>query len=378
MKPQPSRRDFLRTSSLTALTASSWTGWTASHAAESTPRGSSDRRPLVVASANGHQHKNGGPRTCVEEVWERLARGEDVLDAIVEGLQIVELDPAEDSVGYGGLPNAEGVVQLDACVMHGTKRRAGCVAALEGVRTPAKVAKAVADRTDHHLLVGRGAQEFARQVGFPIEADLNTDNSRRKWLEWKRRVDPDHWLDPARRDAAAERARQSMIADGLLDPEHVYGTIHCHAIGPQGEIAGATSTSGLAWKIPGRVGDSPILGAGNWVDAEAGAAGSTGRGEANLYNLCSHLIVEWMRQGKSPKDAALEALRRVCASTRDPRLRRRPGVPRFDLKFYVSSVRGECAGVALFQNPEARFAVCDANGPRLEPMEGLLPAADGV
>jgi len=378
MNPQSSRRQFLRASSLTALTAPGWAGWTTGQAAEPRADGSNGRRPLVVASANGHRFKNGGPRTCVEEVWERLARGEDVLDAIVEGLQIVELDPAEDSVGYGGLPNAEGVVQLDACVMHGTKRRAGGVAALEGVRTPAKVAKAVADLTDHHLLVGHGAREFARQLGFAIEADLNTDNSRRKWLEWKRRVDPEHWLDPARRDAAAERARQSMIADGLLDPEHVYGTIHCHAIGSKGEIAGATTTSGLAWKIPGRVGDSPILGAGNWVDAEAGAAGSTGRGEANLYNLCSHLIVELMRQGKSPKDAALEALRRVCANTLDPRLLRRPGIPRFDLKFYVSNLRGECAGVAMYQNAEARFTVCDANGPRLEPMEGLLPKEEGA
>jgi len=378
MNPRSSRRQFLRTSSLTALTASSWTGWTTGHAGDPIARGSGDRRPLVVASANGHRFKNSGPRTCVEEVWERLTRGEDVLEAIVEGLEIVELDPAEDSVGYGGLPNAEGVVQLDACVMHGTKRRAGGVAALEGVRTPAKVAKAVADLTDHHLLVGRGAQGFARQLGFAIEADLNTDNSRRKWLEWKRRVDPEHWLDPARRDAAAERARQSMIADGSLDPEHIYGTIHCQAIGPKGEIAGATTTSGLAWKIPGRVGDSPILGAGNWVDAAAGAAGSTGRGEANLYNLCSHLIVELMRQGRSPKDAALEALRRVCVNTVDPRLLRRPGIPRFDLKFYVSNLRGECAGVALYQNAEARFAVCDANGPRLEPMEGLLPAAEGA
>jgi len=378
MKPRSSRRQFLRTTPLTALAATTWAGWTTGHGAEPITRGPSDRGPLVVASANGHRCKNGGPRTCVEEVWERLARGEDVLEAIVEGLQIVELDPAEDSVGYGGLSNAEGVVQLDACVMHGTKRRAGGVAALEGVRTPAKVAKAVADLTDHHLLVGRGAQDFARQLGFPIEADLNTEHSRRLWLEWKRRVDPEHWLDPARRDAAAERARQSMIADGLLNPEHVYGTIHCHAIGPKGEVAGATTTSGLAWKIPGRVGDSPILGAGNWVDAEAGAAGSTGRGEANLYNLCSHLIVELMRQGRQPKDAGLEALRRVCTNTVEKRLLVRPGVPRFDLKFYVSNLRGECAGVALYRNAEARFAVCDASGPRLEPLEGLLPAAEGV
>jgi N4-(beta-N-acetylglucosaminyl)-L-asparaginase len=374
MKPRCSRRQFLRAGSVTALAGSGVVGWTTTRAAGS----GTSRRLLVVASANGHQFKNGGPRTCVEEVWERLARGEDVLDAIVEGLQIVELDPAEDSVGYGGLPNAEGVVQLDACVMHGSKRRAGGVAALEGVRTPVKVAKAVADLTDHHLLVGRGAQDFARQCGFTIEADLNTDNSRRKWLEWKRRLDSEHWLDPAGREVAAERARQSMIADGWLKPERVYGTIHCQALGPKGETAGATTTSGLAWKIPGRVGDSPILGAGNWVDAGAGVAGSTGRGEANLYGLCSFLIVELMRQGRTPKDAALEALRRVCTNTIEKRLLLRPGIPRFDLKFYVSNLRGEYAGVALHQDAKARFAVCDANGSRLEPMEGLLPPTDGA
>lgn len=375
MNTRSTRRRFLRDSAGAALAAPMMGPWAAAQGAPAIrPPSGAASRPLVVASANGHQHTNGGPRTCVQEVWERLAKGEDVLEAVVAGLQIVELDPAEDSVGYGGLPNADGVVQLDACVMHGTRRRAGGVAALEGVRTPVAVAQAVANLTDHHLLVGRGAQEFARQMGFTIEPDLNTENSRRKWLEWKRRLDPEHWLDPARRAAAAERARTSMIADGWLDPEHVFGTIHCHAIGSRGEVAGATTTSGLAWKIPGRVGDSPILGAGNWVEGEVGAAGSTGRGEANLYNLCCHLIVEALRRGAHPKDAALEALQRVVANTVDRRLLNRHGAPRFDLKFYVSSVKGEHAGVALFQNDQARYAVCDAQGPRLAPMDGLLPA----
>jgi N4-(beta-N-acetylglucosaminyl)-L-asparaginase len=374
MNPRSTRRQFLHHGAAAALVGSASSSWSADSTSAPAILGTPGHRPLVVASANGHRYRNGGPRTCIEEVWERLGRGEDVLESIVSGLNIVELDPEEDSVGYGGLPNAEGVVQLDACVMHGSKRRAGGVAALEGVRTPSRVAKAVADLTDHHLLVGRGAQDFARQVGFAIEPDLNTDNSRHKWLEWKRRVDPEHWLDPARRAAAAERARAAMIAEGLLDPQRLYGTIHCHAIDPKGGMAGATTTSGLAWKIPGRVGDSPILGAGNWVDADVGAAGSTGRGEANLYNLCSHLIVERMRQGAHPKDAAVEALRRVKANTMDPRLLNRHGAPRFDLKFYVSNLRGEYAGVALYENASARFAVCDANGPRLELMEGLLPA----
>ncbi len=330
-------------------------------------------KPVVVASPNGNRFRNGGPRTCVEEAFLRIARGEDVLDAILAGVNIVELDPEDDSVGYGGLPNADGVVQLDACCMHGPRRRAGGVAALEGVRTPSLVARAVMDHTDHHLLVGPGAQEFARRMGFTIEADLNTANSRRKWLEWRRRVDPEHWLDPDRRAAAAERARQRMIADGLLDPDRVHGTIHCNAVGPKGEVCGVTTTSGLAWKIPGRVGDSPILGAGNYVDGEVGAAGSTGRGEANLFNLCSFLIVELMRRGTHPKDACFEALRRVRASTVEKRLLNERGLPSFQLKFYAVSARGEHAGVALYGGPQVTYAVCTEAGPRDIVMDHLLP-----
>lgn len=331
--------------------------------------------PVVISSANGHTVKNGGPRTCVAEVWERLARGEDVVEAIVAGVNIVELDPEDTSVGYGGLPDADGVVQLDAAVMHGPLKRAGAVAALEGVRTPSRVAKAVMDHTDHHLLVGAGAQAFARQMGFAIEADLNTETSRAKWLEWRRRIDPGHWLDPAGRERAAARAREAMIADGLLDRDHVFGTIHCSAIGAKGEIGAATTTSGLAFKIPGRVGDSPILGAGLYVSMDTGAAGSTGRGEANLYQLCSFLIVELMSRGTHPKDACLEALRRVRANTVEKRLLQPDGTPAFDLKFYALDGRGRHAGVAMFRGSGPRYVVCDGNGPRHEPMEALLEGA---
>jgi N4-(beta-N-acetylglucosaminyl)-L-asparaginase len=258
-------------------------------------------RPVVIASSNGNKYRNGGPRTGVEEAFLRITRGEDVLDALVAGVNICELDPEDDSVGYGGLPNALGVVQLDASVMHGPRRRAGAVAALEGVRTPSLVAKAVADLTDHHLLVGAGAQEFARSLGFKIEADLNTENSRKLWLEWKRRTDPDHYPDPKAREEAGRKVSLEMMREGKIDPEHLYGTINCNGVNAKGEICGVTTTSGLSWKIPGRVGDSPILGAGLWVDGEVGAAGSTGRGEANLFNLSSHLIVEEMRRGRQPK-----------------------------------------------------------------------------
>src|SRR5213075_2984098 len=186
-------------------------------------------KPVVIASANGNKFKNGGDVTCVQKAFTMMTQGgADVLDALIAGVNIVELDPLDDSVGYGGLPNADGVVQLDSCCMHGPKKRAGGVAALEGVRTPSLVAKAVMDHTDHHLLVGQGAQLFARNMGFRIEPDLNTDKSRRLWLEWKRRVDPTHYLDPAKRTEAAERARFELAARGLLDPSKMWGTINCN------------------------------------------------------------------------------------------------------------------------------------------------------
>jgi N4-(beta-N-acetylglucosaminyl)-L-asparaginase len=337
-------------------------------------------KPVVVASANGHQHRNGGPRTAVEEAFLRLTRGDDPLEAVIAGVAINELDPADDSVGYGGLPNADGVVQLDACCMHGPRRRAGGVAALEGVRTPARVAQAVLDHTDHHLLVGRGAQEFARQMGFAVEEDLNTPHSRQLWLEWKRRIDPEHWLDPAKRSGEAEHVRRAMRREGLLDPQHVYGTINCNAVSARGEVCGVTTTSGLSWKIPGRVGDSPILGAGLYVDGEVGAAGSTGRGEANLFGLSSYLIVEEMRRGRSPKDAGLEALRRIRANTVEKRLLNADGNPDFLVKFYIVNRRGEHAGVGLYAEASGRpqtYAVCTETGPQVLPVEGLLGNAPG-
>src|SRR5438067_1497162 len=223
-------------------------------------------KPLVISSANGNKFKNGGNLTCVQKAFSMIMRGDDVLDAVIAGVNIVELDPLDDSVGYGGLPNADGVVQLDSSCMHGPKKRAGAVAALEGVRTPSLVAKAVMDNTDHVLIVGEGAQKFARNMGFTIEDDLNTANSRAKWLEWKRRTDPGHYPDPKSRAEAGWRVALEMVAEGKIDPMHLYGTINCDGVNAKGEICGVTTTSGLAWKIPGRVGDSPILGAGLYVD----------------------------------------------------------------------------------------------------------------
>ena len=328
-------------------------------------------KPLIIASANGNRFKNGGTVTCVEKAFTMMTQGSDVLDAVIAGVNIVELDPADTSVGYGGLPNADGVVQLDASCMHGPKKRAGGVAALEGVRTPSLVAKAVMEQTDHHLLVGSGAQKFARAMGFKIEDDLNTDESRKLWLEWKRRIDPEHYLDPQKRAEAEHRVRLEMIAEGLMDPAHIYGTINCNGINAKGEICGVTTTSGLAWKIPGRVGDSPILGAGLYLDSEIGAAGSTGRGEANLYGLCSFLIVENMRRGMHPKDAGLEACRRIQANTIEKRLLNSRGEPNFNVMFYILNAKGEHAGVTMY--PErAEYALCTENGPATLKAEPLL------
>jgi N4-(beta-N-acetylglucosaminyl)-L-asparaginase len=330
-------------------------------------------RTVVVSSANGHQFKNGGSKTCVETAYERIAGGDDVLDALVAGVNIVENDPEDTSVGYGGLPNSEGVVQLDASVMHGPTKRAGAVACIEGVRTPSLVAKKVMDETDHHLIVGKDAQRFARVMGFKIEDDLNTDRSRKAWLEWKRRSDPLHYLDPIKKEAALRRLEADMITEGWVNPNHLYGTINCNGVNARGDVCGVTTTSGLAWKIPGRVGDSPILGAGLYVDGEVGAAGSTGRGEANLYCLASFLIVEGMRRGLHPKDAGLEALKRIKANT-VPRLLNKRGEPNFNINFYILNRKGEYAGVAMYSNERnrARFAVCDQQGARLEQSEPLL------
>ena len=366
------RRDFMRTTGAAGLTLA---------AANSTVRGfpnisQNSIKPLVIASSNGNKFKNGGDVTAVQKAFAMITQGADVLDAVIAGVNIVELDPLDDSVGYGGLPNADGVVQLDACCMHGPKKRAGGVAALEGVRTPSLVAKAVMENTDHHLLVGKGAQEFARNMGFKIEDDLNTDNSRGKWLEWKRKIDPEHYLDPKKRAEAGRRAALEMLAEGRIREENLHGTINCNGINSKGELCGVVTTSGLSWKMPGRVGDSPILGAGLYVDGEVGAVGSTGRGEANLYGLCSFLIVEEMRRGKHPKDAGMEALKRIKANTYEKRLLKRDGTPNFYVRFYILNARGEYAGVAMYElndnGTKATFAICNENGPQNLPFDALL------
>lgn len=373
------RRDFVKTASATLAAASPLS---AELLIQRTVR------PVVISDFSGWEFKNGGAENAVQRAFRLITEGKDVLDALIAGVNIPELDPLETGIGYGSLPNADGVIQLDASCMHGPRKRAGAVAGIEGVRTPSLVAQAVMDHTDHHLLAGDGAQQFARAMGFTIEDDLNTDNSRQLWREWKRRLDPERWLDPngdgrkpkprhekdpgelAARGLAAGR---SMVRDGLIREGSFWGTINCDAIGPTGDICGVTTTSGLAWKIPGRIGDSPILGAGLYVDNEVGAAGSTGRGEANLYNLSSFLVVEGMRRGLSPKDAGMEALKRIRANTVEARLLNAKGNPNFNIRFFALNKRGEYAGVAMYHAGETKYAVCTENGAQTLELEPLLP-----
>src|SRR5438034_10252959 len=243
------RREFVQTTAAASVAAAARPVF-AQAPTVMTPK---SMKPFVIAASNGNRSKNDKGQTCVAKAFEMIAGGSDVLDAVIAGVNIVELDPEDSSVGYGGLPNADGVVQLDSCCMHGPRKRAGGVAAIEGVKTPSLVAQKVMDETDHHLIVGRGAQDFARNMGFEILPDLNTERSRKAWLDWKRRIDPKHYLDPAKRQAAIRRVELEMIADGWIDENHFYGTINCDGINAKGEICGVTTTSGMAWKIPGRV-----------------------------------------------------------------------------------------------------------------------------
>lgn len=395
------RRSFVRT---TAAGVAATAVPTAASAAPAAPfvRRSRASRPVCVADVSSIRYRNGGPESAIERAFRGMTEGEDVLDALVAGVNIPELDPEESGIGYGGLPNADGVVQLDSCLMHGPRKWAGGVAGIEGVRTPSLVAKAVAELTDHHLIVGEGAREFARSLGFQIEDDLNTERSRQLWLEWRRRVDPGHWLDPEERlqgmgrageetdpdrirrsnreqaermqrfSQAALAAGLSMVDDGLIPEHSFWGTTSLEGVNAQGDICGVTTTSGLAWKIPGRAGDSPILGAGQYVDNAVGAAGSTGRGEANLFNLSTAMIVEFMRQGMSPLDAGMTILRRIRDTTVEARLLNERGLPNFDVRFFILNKAGDYAGVALYGTGESHFCVCDENGAREEPLEGLL------
>lgn len=300
--------------------------------------------PVVISSANGLR--------AVEKAAAMIAAGADTLDAVIAGVNIVEEDPADNSVGYGGLPNEDGVVELDSSVMHGPTCRAGSVAALRGIKTPSKVAQLVMTRTDHVLIVGEGALRFAKAHGFK-EEDLLTEESRKAWLKWKEEHSTDDdWIPP-------EVPDPNQRGDRTTSYPFTYGTINCLAVNSAGDISGVTTTSGLSYKIPGRVGDSPIIGAGLFVDNEVGAAGSTGRGEANLKTCASHTVVEAMRRGMAPVDACKHACERIVKTTTEKRLRHSDGRPNFDVKFYALAKDGRFGSASIWSG--AKFAVY-ANG----------------
>lgn len=350
------RRDFLRQAALAGAAAVVGSGWPGFANAQGGPAG-----VRAVASGNGLR--------AVDKAVELIRGGSDALDGVIAGVNIVEDDPEDMTVGYGGLPNEEGVVELDAAVMHGPTHRAGAVASLRNIKNPSRVARMVMERTDHVLLVGEGALRFARSFGF-TEVDLVTEKSREAFLRWREsRSTDDDWL-PAHSDTSR--------AIGML-PEHLRpavehairhtGTIHCSAIDLKGNMSCVTSTSGLAYKIPGRVGDSPIIGAGLYVDNEVGSAGSTGRGEANLVNCSCVMIVEFMRQGKTPEQACLQACERVVQHTKMRRLLDDRGRPAFSVSFYALNKRGEIGAAAIYSGP--KFAVHDGAASKLAPVAYL-------
>jgi len=288
---------------------------------------------------------------------EMLWAGADTLDAVIAGVNIVEEDPDDTSVGYGGLPNEEGVVELDACCMHGPSRRGGAVGALQGVKTPSKIARLVMEQSDHMMMVGVGALRFAEAHGYRRE-ELLTDRARKAWLLWKESLRDknghSNWAPGLDAPPEKPRARlrrlfpeadEEMLAwawDVVTNPPT--GTINCLALNTKGEMSGVTTTSGLAWKIPGRVGDSPIIGAGLFLDQDVGAAGSTGRGEENIRVAGAHTVVENMRHGMSAKEAVLDCLQRVVRNY-DGDLKR---IEQFDLNFYALRKDGDFAAGSIW------------------------------
>jgi N4-(beta-N-acetylglucosaminyl)-L-asparaginase len=349
-----SRRRFLQATAAAGaagLFSSSFEATTATAAPPEQTKGADGF--VLVTSANGVE--------AAKTARQMLLDGKDPLDAAIAGVNLVELDPEDVTVGYGGIPNEEGIVQLDACVMDGRTMKAGAVGALEGCKTPSKVARLVMDRTDRVFLVGAGARKFATAHGFPVE-DLLTPKTKKIWLYWKERMsDIDDWeLLAAEAEDPDVKWFLEKYGKEIFRPQ---GTIHMSVRTAKGELVGVTTTSGLFFKIPGRLGDSPVVGAGIYTEGGVGSCGSTGRGEANLVSCGSHTVVEFMRQGKSPEEAALAALKRIDEKThRVPRHRDSKGRPRFNVSFYCVDAQGRAAGAAIWS--DSKYVVADKDGVR--------------
>ena len=333
------------------------------------------RRPLIISSANGLR--------ALDKGMDILKKGGDTLDAVVAAVTVVEDDPNDDSVGYGGLPNEEGEVELDASVMHGPTHRAGSVASVRRIKNVSRLAKTVMDRTNHVMIVGDGARRFAVAEGFE-EMNLLTEHSRKIWLAWKA-SSSFNWRPGI--DSPEWKQHVSAIFDGdqekIAYAEHVIahprtGTIPCMAVDAKGDISATTTTSGLSWKIPGRVGDSPIIGAGCCVDNEVGAAGSTGKGEENIKISGGHTIIEMMRQGKSPTDACLEAMGRVAHNYKNDKKK----LGTFHLYFYAVNKDGVHGAASLWRNgyeanKRAAYAVHDGSESRLTECRPFFDEVNG-
>jgi N4-(beta-N-acetylglucosaminyl)-L-asparaginase len=299
-------------------------------------------RPVAVSSANG--------LASVRIAVQKMSEGIPPVDAAVLGIEPVENDPEDVTVGYGGLPNEDGIVELDSCVMDGPSGLAGAVASLRGIRNPSQVALKVMRRTDHVLLVGEGALRFAKMHGF-TEEDLLTEKARKIWLDWVEKHSAiDDYVQPQE--------------NGEYGKEYIRetGTIHVGCVNEKGDIGGCTSTSGLAFKIPGRVGDSPLIGCGNYVDNDVGVAGSTGRGEAVIISNGASSVVHFMAQGMSPTDACLEVCRRIARMTRAKRLLDERGRPDFQVNFYAANKRGDVGAASM---RPSRYARMTENGPEI-------------
>jgi len=333
-------------------------------------------RPVIISSANGLHALDRG--------MEILRKGGDTLDAVVAAVTVAEDDPEDNSVGYGGLPNEDGEVELDASVMHGPTRRAGAVASLKSIKNPARLAKVIMERTNHVFLAGAGALRFAEAQGFE-QMNLLTEKSRIAWLAWKAAssenwrpgLDSPEWKERVAEllDTPEKMAWRGWIHEVVTHPPT--GTINCLAVNEKGDISGTTTTSGLAWKIPGRVGDSPVIGAGLFVDNDVGAAGSTGRGEENIKVSGGHTIVEMMRKGASPTDACLEALRRVARNYNGDKTR----LGKFYVLFYALNKDGVHGGASLWALSKSgrprTYAVHDGTSARLVECAALFEGREG-
>jgi N4-(beta-N-acetylglucosaminyl)-L-asparaginase len=365
------RREWIASSAALGAAASSAAG----------KQNGAGHKPVVISSANG--------RAACAKAMEVIRSGGDTLDAVIAGVNIVELDPNDTSVGYGGLPNEDGEVELDACVMHGPTRRAGSVAAIHGIKTPSKIAKLVMESTTHVMIVGEGATKFAEAHGYKRE-DLLTETARTAWLVWKESLRApagfNNWTSMDQNLKADATPPLQRLKERFPDVDKAtlawawemashptYGTINCMGLNENGEISGVTTTSGLAWKIPGRVGDSPIIGAGLFIDPDVGGGGSTGVGELNIRIAGGHTVVESMRHGMTPKEAVLEALKRVSRLYGDDR----KILDKLDIQFYALHKDGEHAAGSLWGGPHApkNYAVNDGGESRHEPCVFLYEKA---